>query len=275
MRSSRARTTCSFVSSLHTRFRDAQCGFKAIRAQVARHLLPAVRDQGWFFDTELLVIAQRDGFRIHEIPVEWVEDPDSRVNIPRTVLTDLRGVLRCAAQAQFGSQRRQSSRGPAPGGPVMPAPKRRITAAERDRALRLRSKLTASFGVMGTSAVAALGVAAYHTQRRDLGGERRLDIVGDVLHDDHHTHAVCVLVVNQHRVVVAVHRIGEHRKLILSEYCQRRLMTLAAHRGTALGTSMHVVVTDPDTLGAATARGRATSSTPSTWRAAAFATTAS
>jgi glycosyltransferase involved in cell wall biosynthesis len=88
-------------SVLHTRFRDAQCGFKAIRAQVARHLLPAVRDQGWFFDTELLVVAQRDGFRIHEIPVEWVEDPDSRVNIPRTVLTDLRGVLRMHRQVQF------------------------------------------------------------------------------------------------------------------------------------------------------------------------------
>jgi glycosyltransferase involved in cell wall biosynthesis len=88
-------------SVLHTRFRDAQCGFKAIRAQIARHLLPAVRDQGWFFDTELLVIAQRDGFRIHEVPVKWVEDPDSRVNIPRTVLTDLRGVLRMRRQAQF------------------------------------------------------------------------------------------------------------------------------------------------------------------------------
>ena len=86
-------------SVLHTRFRDAQCGFKAIRAQVAHHLLPAVRDQGWFFDTELLVVAQRDGYRIHEVPVEWVEDPDSRVNIPRTVLTDLRGVLRMRRQA--------------------------------------------------------------------------------------------------------------------------------------------------------------------------------
>ncbi len=79
---------------LHTQFRDAQCGFKAIRAQVALELLPAVRDQGWFFDTELLVVAQRAGMRIHELPVEWIEDPDSRVNVPRTVLTDLRGVLR-------------------------------------------------------------------------------------------------------------------------------------------------------------------------------------
>jgi glycosyltransferase involved in cell wall biosynthesis len=85
---------------LHTQFRDAQCGFKAIRAQVARELLPAVRDQGWFFDTELLVVAQRAGVRIHELPVEWVEDPDSRVNVPRTVLTDLRGVLRMLRKTQ-------------------------------------------------------------------------------------------------------------------------------------------------------------------------------
>lgn len=89
-------------SVLHTRFRDAQCGFKAIRAEVARELLPAVRDQGWFFDTELLVLAQRGGLRIHEVPVDWVEDPDSRVNIPRTVVTDLRGVLRMLRPAQPG-----------------------------------------------------------------------------------------------------------------------------------------------------------------------------
>ncbi len=89
-------------SVLHTRFRDAQCGFKAIRAEVARELLPGVRDQGWFFDTELLVLAQRRGLRIHEIPVEWVEDPDSRVSIPRTVITDLRGVLRMVRHPQSG-----------------------------------------------------------------------------------------------------------------------------------------------------------------------------
>jgi glycosyltransferase involved in cell wall biosynthesis len=87
---------------LHTRFRDAQCGFKAIRAEVARELLPAVRDQGWFFDTELLVLAQRGALRIHEVPVEWIEDPDSRVNIPRTALTDLRGVLRMLRHHQPG-----------------------------------------------------------------------------------------------------------------------------------------------------------------------------
>ena len=63
------------------RFSDAQCGFKAVRADAARRLLPRVRDEGWFFDTELLVLAQREGLRIHEVPVDWVDDPDSRVDI--------------------------------------------------------------------------------------------------------------------------------------------------------------------------------------------------
>ena len=64
-------------TALGTRFSDAQCGFKAIRADRARLLLPLVKDRGWFFDTELLVLAERAGFRIHEVPVDWVDDPDS------------------------------------------------------------------------------------------------------------------------------------------------------------------------------------------------------
>jgi putative flippase GtrA len=80
--------------TLAARFSDAQCGFKAIRADVATTLLPLVQDTGWFFDTELLVLAQRGGLRIHEVPVDWVDDPDSRVDIPSTVLADLRGVAR-------------------------------------------------------------------------------------------------------------------------------------------------------------------------------------
>lgn len=79
---------------LRARFSDAQCGFKAIRADVARELLPLVRDQEWFFDTELLVLAQRRGLRIHEVPVDWIEDGDSRVRIAATALADLRGVAR-------------------------------------------------------------------------------------------------------------------------------------------------------------------------------------
>ncbi|MGW3788159.1 glycosyltransferase [Micromonospora chokoriensis] len=80
--------------ALAARFSDAQCGFKAIRADVAAELLPLVRDTGWFFDTELLVLAQRAGLRIHEVPVDWIDDPDSRVDIVATALADLRGVGR-------------------------------------------------------------------------------------------------------------------------------------------------------------------------------------
>jgi putative flippase GtrA len=81
---------------LRARFSDAQCGFKAVRGAVARDLLDQVHDDSWFFDTELLVLAQRRGLRIHEVPVDWVDDPDSRVAIVRTAVDDLRGVARLA-----------------------------------------------------------------------------------------------------------------------------------------------------------------------------------
>ncbi|WP_163513333.1 bifunctional glycosyltransferase family 2/GtrA family protein [Fodinicola acaciae] len=80
--------------TLGARFSDAQCGFKAIRQDVARQLLPMVEDTGWFFDTELLVLAQRAGLRTHEVPVDWVDDPDSRVDIVSTAIEDLKGVWR-------------------------------------------------------------------------------------------------------------------------------------------------------------------------------------
>ncbi|MEV5439346.1 dolichyl-phosphate beta-glucosyltransferase [Streptomyces sp. NPDC052682] len=80
--------------TLAVRFSDAQCGFKAVRRDVAERLLPLVEDQAWFFDTELLVIAERAGLRIHEVPVDWVDDPDSRVRILSTALADLRGMAR-------------------------------------------------------------------------------------------------------------------------------------------------------------------------------------
>ncbi|TNC47547.1 bifunctional glycosyltransferase family 2/GtrA family protein [Mumia zhuanghuii] len=81
---------------LGARFSDAQCGFKAVRADVARALLPYVEDTGWFFDTELLVLAERAGLRIAEVPVDWVDDPDSRVAIRSTVCDDLKGIARMA-----------------------------------------------------------------------------------------------------------------------------------------------------------------------------------
>jgi glycosyltransferase involved in cell wall biosynthesis len=83
-------------TTMRARFSDAQCGFKAGRTEVVRALLPEVEDQAWFFDTELLLAAQRRGLRIHEVPVDWVEDPDSRVDLLRTALDDLRGMARVA-----------------------------------------------------------------------------------------------------------------------------------------------------------------------------------
>jgi putative flippase GtrA len=96
--------------ALAARFSDAQCGFKAIRADQARALLPTVRDQEWFFDTELLVRAQRRGLRIHEVPVDWVDDPDSRVDIIATALADLRGVARLLAERGRGPLGQQLAR---------------------------------------------------------------------------------------------------------------------------------------------------------------------
>ena len=87
------------------RFRDAQCGFKAIRTDIARCLLPEVLDNGWFFDTELLLLAEHNGLRVHEVPVDWVDDPDSRVHVARTARDDLRGVRRIAASFLRGGGR--------------------------------------------------------------------------------------------------------------------------------------------------------------------------
>jgi glycosyltransferase involved in cell wall biosynthesis len=80
------------------RFSDAQCGFKAIRRSDAHALLPLVENQEWFFDTELLLLAEERGLRIYEVPVVWVEDLDSRVNISKTATEDIKGLLRVRKQ---------------------------------------------------------------------------------------------------------------------------------------------------------------------------------
>ncbi len=103
--------------TLAARFSDAQCGFKAIRREVAEVLLPLVEDTGWFFDTELLVLAERSGLRIHEVPVDWVDDPDSRVDVVSTALADLRGVARvgralAAGRLPLSTVRSQLGRAP-------------------------------------------------------------------------------------------------------------------------------------------------------------------
>jgi putative flippase GtrA len=105
--------------SLRARFSDAQCGFKAIRADVAARLLPIVEDTGWFFDTEMLVLAERTGLRIHEVPVDWVDDPDSRVDIVSTAIADLKGIARLTRALGTGklpiaALREQLGRNPLP-----------------------------------------------------------------------------------------------------------------------------------------------------------------
>ncbi|WP_299954084.1 dolichyl-phosphate beta-glucosyltransferase [uncultured Modestobacter sp.] len=113
--------------ALATRLSDAQCGFKAIRADVAARLLPLVEDTGWFFDTELLVLAERSGLRIHEVPVDWVDDPDSRVDIVATAKADLAGIARMLRALTTGrlpvaELRAQLGRGPLPGPLADPVP---------------------------------------------------------------------------------------------------------------------------------------------------------
>ena len=88
--------------SLSASFSDAQCGFKALRRDVADQLLPLIEDDNWFFDTELLVLAERVGLRIHEVPVDWTDDPDSRVDIVATATEDVRGIVRLGKGFLFG-----------------------------------------------------------------------------------------------------------------------------------------------------------------------------
>jgi hypothetical protein len=90
---------------LAARFSDAQCGFKAVRTEVFRALAPHIEDNTWFFDTELLVLAERNRLRIHEVPVDWVDDPDSRVDIVATAVDDLKGMGRMQRRILTGRTR--------------------------------------------------------------------------------------------------------------------------------------------------------------------------
>jgi Glycosyl transferase family 2 len=81
-------------ATLRNSFSDAQCGFKAMRTEAARQVVPLVEDNAWFFDTELLVLAERNGLRIHEVAVDWVDDPGSTVDLVRTARDDLKGIAR-------------------------------------------------------------------------------------------------------------------------------------------------------------------------------------
>jgi putative flippase GtrA len=132
-------------ATLGTRFSDAQCGFKAIRADQARALLPLISDIGWFFDTELLVLAERAGLRIHEVPVDWVDDPDSRVRVLRTALADLRGIVRLGTALARGTLAVPVLRGSSPPGATAAGP--------AGRALLIGQVLR--FAVIGVASTAA------------------------------------------------------------------------------------------------------------------------
>lgn len=79
---------------LFTRFSDAQCGFKAVSRRVVEEIVPQIQDQAWFFDTELLVLGEKQGYRVKDVPVRWIDDDDSRVKIVSTAWEDIKGVLR-------------------------------------------------------------------------------------------------------------------------------------------------------------------------------------
>jgi putative flippase GtrA len=115
------------VQLLHgVSFSDAQCGSKAARTEVIRPLLAATNDEGWFFDTELLLLAEHNGLRIHEVPVDWVEDLDSRVALAATAWDDFRGLIRvarakaCGAATATGLPQRPQPRAAHPDAVVAP-----------------------------------------------------------------------------------------------------------------------------------------------------------
>jgi len=89
-----------------TRFSDAQCGFKAVSRRAVQELVPLIENNEWFFDTELLILAEKARYRIKEIPVRWLEDPDTRVNVPKTVWEDVRGLLRLRLKRPWRGLRR-------------------------------------------------------------------------------------------------------------------------------------------------------------------------
>jgi glycosyltransferase involved in cell wall biosynthesis len=108
-----------------TKFSDAQCGFKALRREAAQQLLPHVVNNSWFFDAELLILAEKNGYRIFEAPVEWMEDLDSRVNLTGTAIEDLRGLVRVRTsrlrlslrQSGEGALQMETTRGATKAGP--------------------------------------------------------------------------------------------------------------------------------------------------------------
>lgn len=124
------------------KFTDAQCGFKAARAEIVRPLLERAGDDAWFFDTELLLLAEHNGLRVHEVPVDWVEDVDSRVDVLGTALDDIMGLVRVARAKANGTAR-------IPGLPQRPQPRAIHPDAVLSRSEGGLSWQVLSFAVIG------------------------------------------------------------------------------------------------------------------------------
>ncbi|MBM7774410.1 putative flippase GtrA [Actinokineospora baliensis] len=138
-----SRTYNALIRLWHgARFTDAQCGFKAARAEVVRPLLEHVRDDAWFFDTELLLLAEHNGLRVHEVPVDWVEDVDSRVDVVATARDDIKGLVRVARAKANGTAR-------VPGLPQRPQPRAVHPDAVLSRSEGGLSWQVLSFAVIG------------------------------------------------------------------------------------------------------------------------------
>ncbi len=149
-------------ATLGVGFSDAQCGFKAVRADVARVLLPLTEDAGWFFDTELLVLAERAGLRIAEVAVDWVDDADSRVKVVAAAVADLRGIVRLGTGLARGTI----------SVPVLGDPSPRGLAGWDERSVPrggLAGQL-ARFAVVGVASTAVY-VALFLLLRGGLGGQ--------------------------------------------------------------------------------------------------------
>ena len=145
--------------ALRSQTTDAQCGFKAVRRDAAARLLPHIEDNAWFFDTELLVTARRLGMRIHEVPVSWVDDLDSRVKVISTARDDLKGVVR-----MMGPQaRRRTSRANPDTHPVHASPNGAPTLSVAPFAIRSTSSSSPSTQVFTDELLRFAGIGAVST----------------------------------------------------------------------------------------------------------------
>jgi glycosyltransferase involved in cell wall biosynthesis len=140
-------------TALGNGFSDAQCGFKAVRGDVAQRLVPLVEDNGWFFDTELLVLAEHYDLRIHEVAVDWVDDPDSRVDVIPTAVADLKGIWRLIRRLTSGKNELP------PIAPAHPAGRSRFAPRGRSRPYTWGPALTALPVIVAVLALITLRVA--------------------------------------------------------------------------------------------------------------------